>query len=160
MQLKKRLFTRRVILLPICNCVLTKVVLLILDYSFLKNILLSSYLLQQTFLFFAFLPKSGAEIKFLDLGADRKGAAHPAESEVMKTRLRLIQVDKTDVVIIIKIRKKRRKSKQNRKRRNRHSLCRAQTRFYAEIDFKLITNLLRDLVYENCPEKIGCWTGF
>ena len=37
-------------------------------------------------------------------GADREGAAHPAESETV-TKTRLIQVAKTDVVIIIKIRK-------------------------------------------------------
>lgn len=67
--------------------------------------MLSSYLLQQTFLFCAFSLcaeiRSGNQIS--RSRADREGAAHPAESEVMKTRL--IQVAKTDVVIIIKIRK-------------------------------------------------------
>ncbi len=104
-KIRKRLFISRVYVLPIWNCVFFKGGFVNIGLLFFENILLSSYLLQQTFLFCAFSLcaeiRSGNQIS--RSRADREGAAHPAESEVMKTRL--IQVAKTDVVIIIKIRK-------------------------------------------------------
>jgi hypothetical protein len=81
-------------------------VLLKLDYSFSKIFCYRVICFNNRFYFARFSLcaeiRSGNQIS--RSRADREGAAHPAESETV-TKTRLIQVAKTDVVIIIKIRK-------------------------------------------------------
>ena len=93
---------------PIRNCVFfSKLVLLKLDFFFSKIFCYRVICFNKRFYFARFFSlcaeiRSGNQIS--RSAADREGAAHPAESETV-TKTRLIQVAKTDVVIIIKIRK-------------------------------------------------------
>jgi hypothetical protein len=104
-------------------------VLLKLDYSFSKIFCYRVICFNKRFYFARFSLcaeiRSGNQIS--RSRADREGAAHPAESETV-TKTRLIQVAKTDVVIIIKIRK----SGENRNKIENEETgmrrCRAQTR--------------------------------
>ena len=106
-QKKKSLFRSCVHVLPICNFVFTKMALLKLDYSFLKIFCYRVICFNKRFYFaFFFFMRRNPERKSnfsISSRSRRRGSSGWIWNCVTKTRL--IQVAKTDVVIIIKIRK-------------------------------------------------------